>query len=355
MTENDLKKLCGGIPPLGPEWFQKAQARLDNLTKPRKSLGRLEELAARIVAIQETIRPELTRKRIVVFASDHGVEAEGVSLYPREVTAQMVLNFIHGGAGINVLSRQIGVEVEVVDIGIDHEFEMLPGLKSRKIARGTGNMARGSAMSRLDAIRALGAGIELAREAHRDGVNMIGCGEMGIGNTTPSSAVAAIMTRQPPEKVTGRGTGITRNMWLHKIQVIRRALRLHRPKRSDPLGVLAKVGGFEIGGIAGLILGAASLRIPTVIDGFISGAGALIATGLAPVTKDYLFASHRSVEPGHRHALKTLGLKPLLELDLRLGEGTGAVLAMSLIESGVNILNEMASFDEAGVSTADKG
>lgn len=354
MTEKDLKAIVAHIPSLGPEFFRKAQARLDNLTKPRKSLGRLEELAARMVAIQETIRPEINLKRIVVFASDHGVESEGVSLYPREVTAQMVLNFVRGGAGINVLSRQIGAEVEVVDIGVDHVFGVLPGLKNRKIARGTGNMVVGPAMSRQEAIRALEVGIELAREAHRNGVSIIGCGEMGIGNTTPSSAVTAVMTRQSPEKVTGRGTGIPRSMWLHKVKVVRRAIRANRPKRGDPLGVLAKIGGFEIGGIAGLILGAALLRIPTVIDGFISGAGALIAAGLAPVTRDYLFASHRSVEPGHRHALKTLGLKPLLELDLRLGEGTGAVLAMSLIEAGVNVLNEMASFEEAGVSTAEK-
>jgi len=355
MTEKDLKTLVANIPSLDTGFFRKAQARLDNLTKPRKSLGRLEELAARMVAIRETVRPEISRKRIVVFASDHGVESERVSLYPRDVTAQMVMNFIRGGAGINVLGRQIGAEVEVVDIGVDHVFEALPGLKSRKIARGSGNIAVGPAMSRREAIRALEVGIELAREARQDGVSILGCGEMGIGNTTPSSAVTAVMARQPPEKVTGRGTGITRGMWLHKIEVVRRAIQTNRPQLNDPLGVLAKIGAFEIGGIAGLILGASSLRIPVVIDGFISGAGALIATGLAPETREYIFASHRSVEPGHRHALKALGLKPLLELDLRLGEGTGAVLAMSLIEAGVRIINEMASFHEAGVSTADKG
>jgi nicotinate-nucleotide--dimethylbenzimidazole phosphoribosyltransferase len=350
MTEKELQKALDQIKPLDRVFFKKAQSRLDNLTKPKGSLGRLEEIAARVVAITEELRPQVNRKRIYVFAGDHGVEKEGVSCYPREVTAQMVLNFLRGGAGINVLARQIGAEVQVVDIGVDHDFQGISGLIDRKIARGTGNLARGSAMSRKQAIQSLAVGLELAREARREGVNLLGCGDMGIGNTTPSSAITAVMTGESPEKITGKGTGIDPEKWRKKIKIIRAAIGKNRPQRSDPIDVLAKVGGFEIGGIAGLILGAASLRIPVVIDGFISGAGALIAAGLSPRVGEYVFASHQSVEPGHRAVLKSLRQRPLMELDLRLGEGTGAALGMGLVEAAVRILNEMAAFGEAKVS-----
>ncbi|MDD5224219.1 MAG: nicotinate-nucleotide--dimethylbenzimidazole phosphoribosyltransferase [bacterium] len=350
MNEKELKKVIGQIKPLDPVFFKKAQTRLDDLTKPKGSLGRLEEIAARVVAITEELRPRAARKRIYVFAGDHGVEKEGVSCYPREVTAQMVFNFLQGGAGINVLARQAGAEVSVVDMGVDHDFRGISGLLDRKIARGTGNLARGPAMSRKQAVQSLAVGIELARAARREGVNLLGCGEMGIANTTPSSAITAVMTSESLEKITGKGTGIDPERWRKKVQIIRQAIRKNHPDRKDPVDVLAKVGGFEIGGIAGLILGAASLRIPVVIDGFISGAGALIAAGLSPRVGEYLFASHLSVEPGHRAILKALRQKPLMELDLRLGEGTGAALGMGLVEAAVRVLNEMAAFSEAKVS-----
>ncbi len=355
MNEKELKKVIGQIQPLDRDFFKKAQARLDNLTKPQGSLGRLEEIAARMVAITEELRPQAARKRMYVFAGDHGVEEMGVSLFPREVTAQMVLNFLRGGAGINVLARQVGAEVLVVDIGVDHDFQGISGLLDRKIARGTRNLARGPSMSRKQAIQSLAVGIELARAARRDGMSLLGCGEMGIANTTPSSAITAVMTGESLEKITGKGTGIDPEKWRKKVRIIRQAIRKNRPNRNDPIDVLAKVGGFEIGGIAGLILGAASLRIPVVIDGFISGAGAVIAAGLSPWVGEYLFASHRSMEPGHRAILKALRQRPLLELDLRLGEGTGAALGMGLVEAAVRILNEMAAFGEAKVSREVKG
>ncbi|MCX5867957.1 MAG: nicotinate-nucleotide--dimethylbenzimidazole phosphoribosyltransferase [Proteobacteria bacterium] len=350
MTEKELKKILDQIKPLDRVFFEKAQAHLDNLTKPKGSLGRLEEIAARVVAITEKLRPQAARKRIYVFAGDHGVEEEGISCFPREVTAQMVFNFLRGGAGINVLARQVGAEVLVVDVGVDHDFQGISGLFDRKIARGTRNLARGPAMSRKQAIQSLAVGIELAREAHRDGVNLLGCGDMGIANTTPSSAITAVMTGESLEKITGKGTGIDPERWRKKVRIIRQAIRKNRPNRNDPVDVLAKVGGFEIGGIAGLILGAASLRIPVVIDGFISGAGALIAAGLSPRVGEYIFASHQSVEPGHRAILKALRQKPILELDLRLGEGTGAALGIGIVEAAVRVLNEMAAFGEVSVS-----
>lgn len=350
MTEKELKKILDQIKPLDRVFFEKAQARLDNLTKPKGSLGRLEAIAARMVAITEELRPKAASKRIYVFAGDHGVEEMGISVFPREVTAQMVFNFLRGGAGINALARQVGAEVLVVDVGVDHDFQGISGLLDRKISRGTRNLARGPAMSRKQAIQSLAVGIKLARDARRDGVNLLGCGDMGIANTTPSSAITAVMTGESPEKITGQGTGINREKWRKKVQIIRQAIRKNRPDRKDPIDVLAKVGGFEIGGIAGLILGAASLRIPMVIDGFISGAGALIAAGLSPEVENYLFASHQSAEPGHRAILKSLRQKPILELDLRLGEGTGAALGMGIVEAAVRVLNEMAAFGEAKVS-----
>jgi nicotinate-nucleotide--dimethylbenzimidazole phosphoribosyltransferase len=287
---------------------------------------------------------------VITFAADHGVTAEGVSAYPREVTPQMVLNFLRGGAGVNVLSRHAGVDVRVVDIGVDCEFGPMPGLLDRKIMKGTRNLALESAMTRAQAERAVAVGIELAEEAVREGVGLLGTGEMGIGNTTPSAAVTAVMTGRPVEEVTGRGTGIDEAGRAHKIAVIQRALDLHCPDRADPLDVLAKVGGLEIGGLAGLILGAAAARVPVVLDGFIAGAAALIAVGVQPLCRDYLIASHRSVEQGHRVVLDHLGLTPLLDLDLRLGEGTGACLGMDLVCAAIKIYTEMATFGEAGVS-----
>lgn len=338
------------IQPTELRLLAQAQARLDRLTKPIGSLGRLEELAARYVMITGEMNPKVPRGAVYTFAADHGVTVEGVSAYPSAVTPQMVLNFLRGGAGVNVLARHVGIEVRVVDIGVAFDFESAPGLIQRKVMPGTKNLMVESAMSLAQAEQALHVGIELATEAAQEGIGLIGTGEMGIGNTTASSAIAAVMTGRSVAEVTGRGTGIDDAGHAHKIDVIQRALALHRLDSTHAMEVLAKVGGLEIGGLAGLMLGAAAARIPVVLDGFIAGAAALIAVGLQPRCKGYLIASHQSVERGHRAILDHLGLKPLLDLDLRLGEGTGACLGMSLVCAAIKILTEMATFDEAGVS-----
>ena len=345
-----LEEVCARIRPIDVTLRVKAQARLDRLTKPLGSLGRLEELAASYVAITGELKPSIPRGMVFTFAADHGVALEGVSAYPREVTPQMVLNFLRGGAGVNVLAKHAGVDVRVVDIGVDYEFGTVPGLLDRKVMKGTNNLAVESAMTRSQAEQAVMVGVELATEAVREGIGLIGTGEMGIGNTTPSAAITAVMTGQPVADVTGCGTGIDESSRRHKITVIERALELHRPDMMDPLDVLRKVGGLEIAGLAGLILGAATARVPVVLDGFIAGAAALIAVGLQPLCREYLIASHRSVEQGHRVVLDHLRLKPLLDLDLRLGEGTGACLGMDLVCAAIKIYTEMATFDEAGVS-----
>ncbi len=345
-----IRDLCRRIQPLDASLYGKAQARLDRLTKPLGSLGRLEELAASYVAITGELKPNIPRGVVFTFAADHGVAVEGVSAYPREVTPQMVLNFLRGGAGVNVLANHAGVSVRIVDIGVDHEFGAVPGLLARKIMKGTRNLAVESAMTRSQAEQAIMVGVELATEAVREGVGLIGTGEMGIGNTTPSAAITAVMTDRSAAEVTGRGTGIDESARMHKAALIQQALELHRPNPADPLDTLAKIGGLEIGGLAGLMLGAAEARVPIVLDGFIAGAAALIAVGLQPLCREYLIASHRSAEQGHRIVLDHLKLKPLLDLDLRLGEGTGACLGMDLVCAAIKIYTEMATFDEAGVS-----
>jgi nicotinate-nucleotide--dimethylbenzimidazole phosphoribosyltransferase len=342
--------LCRRIQPLDASLYAHAQARLDRLTKPVGSLGRLEELAASYVAVTGELKPNVPRGVVFTFAADHGVTLEAVSAYPREVTPQMVLNFLRGGAGVNVLARHAGVDVRVVDIGVDYEFDAVPGLLHRKVMKGTRNLAVEPSMTRSQAEQAVMVGVELATEAMREGVGLIGTGEMGIGNTTPSSAITAAMTGRSVEDVTGRGTGIDESGRRHKVAVIERAIELHQPNPADPLDVLTKVGGLEIGGLVGLMLGAAAARIPVVMDGFIAGAAALIAVGLQPLCREYLIASHRSVERGHRVILDHLELNPLLDLDLRLGEGTGACLGMDLVCAAIKIYTEMATFDEAGVS-----
>jgi len=331
-----------------------AQARLDRLTKPLGSGGRLEEVAARYVMITGEMNPKVPHGVVFTFAADHGVTVEGVSAYPSAVTPQMVLNFLRGGAGVNVLARHVGIEIRVVDIGVAFDFEDAPGLIHKKIMPGTKNLLVESAMSSAQAEQALQVGIDLATEAAQEGIGLIGTGEMGIGNTTASSAITAVVTRRPVFEVTGRGTGIDDASHARKIDVIQRALAFHRLDSSDAMKVLVKVGGLEIGGLAGLMLGAAAARIPVVLDGFIAGAAALIAVGLQPRCRDYLIASHRSVERGHQAILDHLDVKPLFDLDLRLGEGTGACLGMSLVLAAVKILTEMATFDEAGVSERER-
>lgn len=347
-----VKEALGSIRPVDNELLKKAQARLDSLTKPPGSLGRLEEFASRVAAMTGKLRPSIKRKVIFTFASDHGVAEEGVSAFPKEVTRQMVFNFLRGGAGINVLARHAGAEVLVIDVGVDFEFVDSPGLVKRKVVRGSRNMRKGPAMTREEAVKCIETGITLAREHAGEGA-VFGTGEMGIANTTPASAVVAAFTGRRVADVTGRGTGINDKSLDNKIMVIEDALRVNKPDPADPIDVLAKVGGPEIGAIAGLVIGAASMRIPVVIDGFISTAGALIAHELSPFAREYMFASHNSVEKGHQAMLERIGLKPFVDLSLRLGEGTGAALGISLIEAGVKIYNEMATFEEAGVSGKD--
>ena len=341
------------IQPLDTRLTAQAQQRLDRLTKPPGSLGRLEELAWRYVSITGQLAPVIDRKAVVVFAADHGVTAEGVSAYPQEVTAQMVHNFLRGGAAISVLGRQIGTEVRIVDIGVATDLPTLPGLIAHKVRPGTANMARGPAMSREEAQQALEIGITMASACHRDGISLVATGDMGIGNTTPSSALVALFTGTPVAQVTGYGTGIDDVTRAHKVAVIEQALQVNAPRPDDPLGALAAIGGLEIGGIAGLILGCASRRLPVLVDGLIATAGALVAAALQPLVTDYMIAAHTSVEIGQQVAWRFLGQTPLLDLHMRLGEGTGAALAMHLVEAAVRIYNDMATFDEAGVSDRD--
>jgi len=339
-----------------PDAAVRAQAhrRLESLTMPYWALGRLLDLAEDLAGITRSMRPPIARKAIFTMVGDHGVVAEGVSKYPQEVTPQMVYNFVAGGAGINALARQAGATVTVVDMGVAADLSDLAAagkIVSRRIGPGTRNMAQGPAMSREEAIRALEAGIDIAGRA-AEAVDVFGTGDMGIGNTTPSSAIVAVFSGAPVAEVTGHGTGIDEEQFARKVRVIEKCLQVNSPDPQDGLDVLAKVGGFEIGGIAGLILGAAALKKPVVVDGFISTAGALIAHSLCPTAADYMIAAHRSVEKGHRAALEILGKQPLIDLDLRLGEGTGAALAMNFLEAAVRVLTEVATFDEAMVSKA---
>ena len=333
--------------------MEEARARQDTLTKPQGSLGRLEELSIQLAGIQGKAGPSIEKKAMITMAGDHGVVDEKVGNWPREVTAQMVENFLRGGAGINVLARQVEARIIFVDMGVASDLKPDPQLIVRKIDYGTKNMCLGPAMTGEQAVKAIEVGIEIVNNKADGGLDVVGTGDMGIGNTTASSAIFAAMTGKPTHEVTGRGTGLTDEQLAHKIDVIKRALAVNRPDPSQPLDVLAKVGGFEIGGLAGVMLGAAARRIPVVIDGFISGAAALIAVALAPRLKDYIIAAHVSAEAGHPALLKHLGLKPLLNLDMRLGEGTGAALGIFIAEAAAKTLNEMATFAEAGVSEGD--
>ena len=325
-----------------------AQRRLDALTKPPGSLGRLEEIAVRLAAISGR-PPRVAAPVIFTLAGDHGVVAEGVSAYPQSVTAQMVENFLRGGAAVNVLARQAGARVVVADFGVATPLGMPEGLVVRRIGAGTANMARGPAMTRAQAVAAIEAGAALAVEAIAGGADLLGTGEMGIGNTTAASAITAALTGAPADAVTGYGTGLDESGRARKVAVVRRALEVNALDPADGLDVLAKVGGFEIAGLVGVILAGAAHRIPVALDGFIAGAAALVADALAPAVRDALFASHRSAEPGHALALRHLGLEPYLALDMRLGEGTGAALFVMLARAAAAIHAEMATFKSAGV------
>jgi nicotinate-nucleotide--dimethylbenzimidazole phosphoribosyltransferase len=355
-TGTDKVKIDGvikAIKPVDAGYYAKAQARLDTLTKPKGSLGRLEEIAARVVAISRNLKPSVKNKVIFTMAGDHGVCDEGVSAYPQEVTPQMVYNFLRGGAGINVLARNVGAEVIVVDMGVKEKIkaDKVRNFKDKKIAFGTKNFAKEHAMTREEALKSVLGGIEVFNEAYAEAkIELVGVGDMGIGNTTPSSAIVAAVTGEDAALVTGRGTGIDDTSYARKIDAINKGLSLHKPDPKDPIDVLSKVGGFEIGGIAGVILAAASKKVPVVVDGFIASCGALIAFEMCPAVKDYMFFAHQSVEAGQLAILRHVGQRPLLNLDMRLGEGTGAALAMGIIEASVKVFNEMATFAEAGVS-----
>ncbi|OGF48736.1 MAG: nicotinate-nucleotide--dimethylbenzimidazole phosphoribosyltransferase [Candidatus Firestonebacteria bacterium GWA2_43_8] len=324
------------------------QKRLDMLTKPLGSLGRLEEIAKTVVAISEKKNPVLKNKVIFTLAGDHGIAREGVSAFPSEVTPQMVLNFVNGGAGINVLARHVGARVVIADMGVNYDFKDIKGLINKKIGPGTKSFTSGPAMTREEAIRSVEAGIDLVL-AEKE-LDMIGTGDMGIGNTSPSAAITSIYTGKAVKEVTGRGTGVDDKGLANKIALIEKGVKFNKPDKNDALDVLSKVGGFEIGGLAGVILGGAMRKVPVVVDGFISTAAALIAVGIEPKAGEYIIAAHNSVENGHKYALEYLKQKPILNLELRLGEGTGAALAMGIIDGAVKILNEMATFESAGVS-----
>lgn len=336
------------------EAMRAASERQDRLTKPAGALGMLEEISIKVAGIMGEAMPRPGRKVVLVMAADHGVTAQGVSLYPRDVTAQMLHNFLAGGAAINVLARHVGAEVRVVDVGVAADVEA-EGLTVRKVRHGTADLSRGPAMSREEAVACVEAGIDVAEEELAAGASFLATGDMGIGNTTAASAITAAVTGMDPREVTGRGTGLDDEGLERKVEVIRRALELNRPDPSDALDVLAKVGGLEIGAIAGVMLAAAAARRPVLVDGFISGAGALIAAGLHPLATRFMLASHLSVERGHAVILERLGLHPIIRANMRLGEGTGAALGLTLVEAALKILSEMATFEEAGVNGVSPG
>lgn len=351
MTDQKIKEVIEQIRSVSAADLKEAQNHLDSLTKPPGSLGRLEELGRRYAAIKGLDSPCVRRKAVYVFAADHGVAQQGVSAFPAEVTPQMVLNFLQGGAAINVLAQHFGAEVAVVDMGVNHDFGEIPGLLDKKIARGTADISQGPGMTRAQAEQAVRVGVELAFQAVGSGVDLLGTGDMGIGNTTASTAVMAALTQRSAKDITGRGTGIDDAGLQRKIKMIETSLRVNQPDSADPIDVLAKVGGFEIAGIAGFVLGCAASQAPVVIDGVISGAGALVAYRMNPSAGDYMFLSHRSQEPAHRVLFEEIQQTPLFDFEMRLGEGTGAVIGMSLVEAGVKIYSEMASFESAGVSS----
>ena len=348
-----IESIISQIQPLDESAMQAARDRQNMLTKPQGSLGRLEELSVQLAGITGRSMPVIKDKVIITMAGDHGVVAEGVSAYPQEVTPQMVMNFLAGGAAINVLARHVNASVVIVDMGVAADVPANKNLVVKKIAYGTANMSKGPAMTRAQAEESIQSGIEIALSEISKGADIIGTGDMGIGNTTPSAAIACALTNKYPKEIAGRGTGVDDDGLNRKISAIERALDVNKPNANDGLDVLAKVGGFEIGGLAGVMLGAASQRKPVLVDGFISTAAAMIAVTLAPQCKDYLISAHRSKENGHGIMLEWLGLKPLLDLDLRLGEGTGAALGISMAEAACKILSEMATFGEAGVSNKE--
>ncbi|MCU6796313.1 nicotinate-nucleotide--dimethylbenzimidazole phosphoribosyltransferase [Paenibacillus sp. WQ 127069] len=347
-----LETMISAIQPINLDAVQAASDHLDQLTKPPGSLGKLEEIAKQLAGITGITVPKIGKKAVIVMAADHGVCEEGISAFPSEVTQQMVLNFCSGGAAVNVLARHANADVVCVDIGVNAPLEH-PLLYSRKVRFGTANMAKGPAMTEQEAHQAIQVGIQLVEELAAQGYTLFATGEMGIGNTTASSAILAVLTEEEIKHTVGRGTGIDDERLQHKQAVIARAIELNQPDKDNALDVLAKLGGLEIAGLTGVILGAALHRCPIVIDGFISSAAALVASRIAPLSVSYMIASHQSQEKGHERLLKAIGLSPMLHMDMRLGEGTGAVLAFPIIEAALKIMMEMATFASAGVSQTD--
>ncbi|MDO9541836.1 MAG: nicotinate-nucleotide--dimethylbenzimidazole phosphoribosyltransferase [Kiritimatiellia bacterium] len=345
-----LEKTVQNIKPVRKELIVRAYERLDNLTKPKRSLGLLEEMAARLVAIIGGEKPVLGKRRICVFVGDHDVVQEGISAYPQEVTLAMAKNFIAGRAAINVLARRAGAEIEVIDIGMANDPGGLSGLVRQNVRRGAGNIAKGPAMTVAEALQAIAVGIERANIAIEQNINILATGEMGIGNTTPAAALHAAYLGLPAAKLVGPGTGLDASGVKKKIEVVNSALKANKSRCSGALETLAALGGLEIAGICGLCLGAASRSKPVAVDGFISGAGALAAMRICPAVKDYLFFAHVSAEPGHRKFFEVENLRPIVDLDMRLGEGTGAAIAMQIMEDALAIYNEMATFAEAGIA-----
>ncbi|MBL7212715.1 MAG: nicotinate-nucleotide--dimethylbenzimidazole phosphoribosyltransferase [Desulfobacteraceae bacterium] len=350
-----LKEIIEGISQTDGEWVEKARQRTAQLVMPTRALGRLHDISEQLCGICKTLEPSINSKAILVMAGDHGVVDEGVSAYPQVITGEMVRAFLMGGAGINVLARLVDAEVWVVDMGIIPELDPASldrgdRLLIRKVGRGTSNFAKGPAMTRHDAEKAILTGFQLATDLFEKGVEILGTGDMGIGNTTPSAAIGTVLTGREVEEMVGRGTGVDDQGLLRKQEAIRKGIRVNQPDSEDGADVLSKIGGFEIGGIAGCVLAGAYHSRPVVLDGFISTAGALVAHAICPAVVDYVFAGHRSEEPGHMAMLRHLGLEPILDLGMRLGEGTGGALAMGIMEGAVRIFQDMLTFEEAGVT-----
>lgn len=357
--EIELKRILEEIEPVDSNIIEKAKEHTAQLVMPPRALGRLHHISERICGIQNSLKPDVSKKSVIVFAGDHGVCEEGVSAFPQVVTLEMIKCFIRGGAGINAISRFVGADVLVVDMGIIPDFEPSTEEENKifrnlKVARGTKNLAKGPAMTKEQAIEAILNGYKVAKEAIDQGAKIIGTGDMGIGNTTPSSAIGCVVTGESPEVMVGPGTGVDQEGIKKKVQAVKNGLLNNNPDPKDGLDILSKVGGFEIGGIAGCILACAHNRIPVMVDGFISTAGALIAYTLNPNCVDYMFAGHCSEEPGHKIMLKHLGLEPILDLGMRLGEGTGGCLAMNVVDAACHVFNEVMTFAEAGVSEKEK-
>jgi nicotinate-nucleotide--dimethylbenzimidazole phosphoribosyltransferase len=351
----NLEKIVKDIKPLDAEWIGKARERTSQLVMPPRALGRLHEISERLCGIRKTLKPVINRKAVLVMAGDHGVATAGVSAFPQEVTGEMVKTFLRGGAGINAICRHVDADVWVVDMGIIPDLKPEPEdgrdrFLNRKVAQGTANLAKGPAMTRQAAEESIINGFQVAAELFQNNVEILGTGDMGIGNTTPSAAIGTVITGISIDEMVGRGTGVDDQGLSRKIDAVRNGIQINQPDRKDGLDVLAKVGGFEIGGIAGCVLAGAFYSRPVVIDGFISTAGALVAHALCPQVADYMFAGHCSEESGHRAMLKYLGLEPILDLGMRLGEGTGGALAMGIMEGALRVFNEVLTFEEAGVT-----